>query len=406
MGTTPTLAHAANKGSQVNRFLFIALIVLTAVLFPPFATRQPWHETFSAYFIAIVLEAVPYILIGSLLAGLIEMFMPASLLPRITKRLGLLGIPATAIVAPAFPACECGVLAVARGLLRKGLPLPHTITYLLAGPILNPTVLFTTWLAFQDARYPILRGIGGLLVAIIIGYIVWRISSKRILLPQVVASLERGEHSHEHNHDHNHDHSHDHNHNHDHAHGDGCDDGCGHDDKPALNLGTALKKSAGTLAKPRRSLRATFGQLSSHVLDHFLEMAAFFLMGVFIAAAMKTYFGNAAFANFADNIVLASLAMMLTAFILSLCAEADAFVAASFKDMFPIGGQMEPLMAFLVYGPMFDIKLFLMYRLVFRTGFIIAIAVALTVLTLAYVIFLVPVLNRLLLDIGIGTGPL
>ena len=126
-------------------------------------------------------------------------------------------------------------------------------------------------------------------------------------------------------------------------------------------------------------------------------MAAFFLMGVFIAAAMKTYFGNAAFDELAGYWLLAPLAMMLTAFILSLCAEADAFVAASFSQ-FDIAAQM----AFLVFGPMFDIKLFLMYRLVFRTGFILAIAATLVVLTLSYVLFLVPVIDSTLLGLGIG----
>ena len=388
MMPTPNLApNAAKSGSFVNRSLFISMILLTIVLFPPLAGRQPWHETFSAYFISIVLEAVPYILIGSLIAGIIELFMPATLLPRLTKRLGLLGIPATAIVAPAFPACECGVLAVARGLLRKGLPLPHTITYLLAGPILNPTVLFTTWLAFQDARYPILRGIGGLFVAIIVGFVVWRISSKYILLPQVEESLKRGEHTHDHGHDHGHDHQH----------GDGCAPNCAEPAAPTLNLGAALKNPQVVVAQPRRRPMAVLGQLSSHVLDHFLEMAAFFLMGVFIAAAMKTYFGNAAFDALAGYWLLAPLAMMLTAFILSLCAEADAFVAASFSQ-FDIASHM----AFLVFGPMFDIKLFLMYRLVFRTGFILAIAATLMVLTLSYVLFLVPVIDSALLGLGIG----
>ena len=382
---TPNLAPNAKSGSFVNRSLFISMILLTIVLFPPLAGRQPWHETFSAYFISIVLEAVPYILIGSLIAGIIELFMPATLLPRLTKRLGLLGIPATAIVAPAFPACECGVLAVARGLLRKGLPLPHTITYLLAGPILNPTVLFTTWLAFQDARYPILRGLGGLFVAIIVGFVVWRISSKYILLPHVEESLKHG------------DHGHGHGHGHDHQHGDGCAPNCAEPAVPTLNLGAALKNPQVVAAQPRRRPMAVLGQLSSHVLDHFLEMAAFFLMGVFIAAAMKTYFGNAAFDELAGYWLLAPLAMMLTAFILSLCAEADAFVAASFSQ-FDIAAQM----AFLVFGPMFDIKLFLMYRLVFRTGFILAIAATLVVLTLSYVLFLVPVIDSTLLGLGIG----
>lgn len=399
-----TAAHGTGAGTYVNRALFIILIGLTVVFFPPLATPKPWHDSFTTYFIAIVLEAVPYILIGSLLAGLIELFLPASILPRLTKRLGLLGIPATAVVAPIFPACECGVLAVARGLMRKGLPLPHTVTYLLAGPIMNPTVLFTTWLAFQDARYPILRALGALFVAVIVGLLIWRVDPRRILLPRVSESLAKGD-GHDHGHDH---HSHDH-HGHDHQHTAACDDGCHDHPAPTVNLGAALKQPGVAVAtvvpaKPRRSLSQTLGQLSSHVIDHFLEMAAFFLMGVFIAAAMKTFYPTEDLTLVAASVLLAPLAMMLMAFILSLCAEADAFVAASFTEFSRVTAPMvsPALIAFLVFGPMFDIKLLLMYRVVFRTGFILAIAAAMVALVLVYVLALVPVLDAALMGMGIG----
>jgi uncharacterized membrane protein YraQ (UPF0718 family) len=392
-------SQAAGPGSYVNRVLFLLLIGLTVVLFPPLAERKPWHDSFATYFIAIVLEAVPYILIGSLLAGLIELFMPATLLPRLAKRLGLFGIPATAMAAPAFPACECGVLAVARGLMRKGLPLPHTVTYLIAGPIMNPTVLFTTWLAFQDARYPILRALGALFVAVIVGYLLWRMDPRKILLPKVSESLAKGDDGHGHDHDHSH------------QHGDACADDCHDHPAPLVNLGAALKKPGAAVVmdvtapvapkKTRRSFRQTMGQLSANVIDHFLEMAAFFLMGVFIAAAMKTYFGSAGFSDVASSVILAPLAMMLLAFILSLCAEADAFVAASFSEF-----SLAALLAFLVFGPMFDIKLLLMYRVVFRSWFIFAIAGAMAVLVLVYVLALVPLLDAGLTSMGIGRGTL
>ncbi|MBA3699022.1 MAG: permease [Planctomycetes bacterium] len=407
----PLAAKSAGAGTYVNRALFILLIGASLVMFSPLMPRQDWQNTFATYFISIVLEAVPYILIGSLLAGLIELFLPATLLPRLTKRLGLLGIPATALVAPIFPACECGVLAVARGLLRKGLPLPHTVTYLLAGPIMNPTVLFTTWLAFQDARYPILRALGALFVAITVGLIIWRVDPRRILLPRISESLGKGD-------DHAHDH---HGHGHDHQHGDACGDACHDHPAPVVNLGAALKQpgvavaslptptpTAATPIAARRSLRQTMGQLSAHVIDHFLEMAAFFLMGVFIAAAMKTWYPTENLTLVATSVLLAPLAMMLMAFILSLCAEADAFVAASFTEFsratLPMASPA--LLAFLVFGPMFDIKLLLMYRVVFRTWFIAAIALAMAVLVLVYVLALVPVLDQTLTGMGIGRGAL
>ncbi|MBA3939175.1 MAG: permease, partial [Planctomycetes bacterium] len=188
----PLATRLAGGGTPLaNRMLFLGLILTTLALFPPLAAHRPWHDSFTTYFIAIVLESVPYILIGSLVGGLIEVFLPATVLPRLVARLGILGIPVTALAAPAFPACECGVLAVARGLMRKGLPLPHTITYLLAGPILNPTVLFTTWLAFRDhgALYPVLRACGALVVAVAFGFALRRVDPRRILLPHILAGL-------------------------------------------------------------------------------------------------------------------------------------------------------------------------------------------------------------------------
>ena len=121
-----------------------------------------WREPFSIYFMAIVLEAVPFILMGAFLSGILEIWLPPDLLPRLTAKAGGWGLVLTALAAPLFPVCECGVVMVVRGLLRKGLPLPHAIVYLLAAPILNPTVIGSTYIAFQDWNYPLARAIGGL----------------------------------------------------------------------------------------------------------------------------------------------------------------------------------------------------------------------------------------------------
>jgi uncharacterized membrane protein YraQ (UPF0718 family) len=55
--------------------------------------------------------------------------------------------------------------------------------------------------------------------------------------------------------------------------------------------------------------------------------------------------------------------MMALAFVLSLCSESDAFVAASFVK-FGVGAQL----AFLVFGPMVDTKLGVLYSATFRRG--------------------------------------
>ncbi|MCA1905096.1 MAG: permease, partial [Desulfarculus sp.] len=147
-------------GALVNRFL------------PLGGAPAPWLEAFASYFLAICLEATPFILLGALLTAVLELWLPPEVLPRITARLGLWGVPAVALLAPLFPVCECGVVMVARGLLRKGLPLPHAVTYLLAAPIINPTVLAATYIAYQDLAHPVWRGLGGLVVAVGVGWAV------------------------------------------------------------------------------------------------------------------------------------------------------------------------------------------------------------------------------------------
>ncbi len=393
--TAPPATRLAARGGTpfANRALFLGLVLATLALFPPLAAHRPWQDSFTTYFIAIVLESVPYILIGSLVGGLIEVFLPATVLPRLVARLGHLSIPVTALAAPAFPACECGVLAVARGLMRKGLPLPHTVTYLLAGPILNPTVLFTTWLAFRDqgALYPVLRAVGALVVAVTFGFALRRVDPRRILLPHIADGVEAAGRAgaaaadaccgHEHG-DHDHDHA----------------PATPRAATVALDLGQALRGAprvalAARPAAPRRSrLASTLGRLSAQVLDHFLEMAAFFLMGVFVAAAMRTWLGNGGFAELGTGAVSGPLVMMAAAFVLSLCAEADAFVARSFTE-FTVPAHL----AFLVFGPMFDIKLFLMYRAVFRGWFIGALALGIAALVGLYV--------AVLTLIGVGAPP-
>ena len=101
----------------------------------------------------------------------------------------------TVLLAAAFPICECGVVAVGRGLLRKGLPLPHTVAYLLAAPIFNPVVIFSTVIAFGfDLRYAAARAAGGLLVPIGVALVLARQGKKEPFLPEFAAELTDHDH--------------------------------------------------------------------------------------------------------------------------------------------------------------------------------------------------------------------
>lgn len=285
------------------------------LLNPAAGQPQRLRENFAVYFLSIVLEAAPYMVIGAFLSALIEIFVPGDLLPRISRRLGVLGIPAMALVAPLFPICECAVVIVARRLFKKGLPLSHTLTYLLAAPIVNPVVLTGTWLAFyRDPLYPLLRGAGGVLVAVAIGYAFYSYDAAKALRTGAATPDD----------------------------GESCAHGCGH--APSGKIGHIL----------------------GHVRDDFLAMGSYFLMGVFLASCLKTFVPWQALDQLGNGPVTGPVSMGLAAFVMSLCSEADAFLAASFVEF-----DLFSHMAFLVLGPMLDIKLILMYRTLFTTRFIL-----------------------------------
>lgn len=345
------------KHLTLDRVLFTSVVCGIAVCFPPFAAPAAWHQTFATYTHAIILEAFPFLILGSFLAGIIELFLPADFLPRMAKRLGFWGLPATLALAPLTPVCECGVLPIARGLLAKGLPLPHTVAYMLAAPILNPTVILTTWLAFQDWRYPVLRVVGAIIVALAVGALVWRLGARRVLVPALIP-------------------------------------------KPALpTLGAlTLRATKVTFAKNRlapdalrmqsvgptlaQPWRERCGRFAGNVIDHFLGLAGYFLVGVLIAATLKTFFSGQ-LDHLGNGVLTGPLTLMLTAFVLSLCAEADAFVGASFTSF-----DLPAKLAFLVLGPMLDIKLLLMFRAAFSGPFIVILSSALVFLVLAYVLLI------------------
>ncbi|MBF0381110.1 MAG: permease [Magnetococcales bacterium] len=320
---------------------FLLPTVSDQLLDPAAFTTVRNRENFATYFISIALEAAPYMVIGAFVSALIEIWVPNNFLPRLAKSLGFWGVPAMVLAAPILPICECAVVIVAHRLLKKGLPLPHTITYLLAAPIVNPVVLTGTWLAFfQDLSYPIMRGLGGAVIAISIGWLLYRLPWEKALLPHVRVQNDGDSCGRE---------------------GGGCSHGHSHEGGGRSRLGHAL----------------------SHARDDFLDMGVYFLMGVFLAASMKTFLGNDILSWLGDGPIIGPFSMMVAAFVLSLCSEADAFLAASFTEF-----DMFAHMAFLIFGPMMDIKLVLMYRTLFTGRFIALLATLITLGTVCYITFL------------------
>jgi len=333
------LAFAHGTSHMWGRAL--AMVAVAAFLLLPIAAGNSHGiRTFALVFLSITLEALPFMLIGSCVGGLIEVFVSRERLTSFLPRRPWAVTCMAAAMGLVFPVCECAVVPVVRRLARKGFPLSAAVAYLLGGPIVNPIVGASTLLAYKFDWVVVIARLGaGYLIAVSVGLLMGRLFARRQAL------LDSGEAS-------------------QHGHGSGCEHqhgheagGCGHD-HGVHGHGKGL--SGRLLAAVR------------HASDDFLSVAHYLVIGAAIAALAQTVLERRTVLDFASLPVLPSVAMMLLAILLNLCSEADAFIAASFRGLLPLPAQM----AFMLTGPMFDLKLLLMYRKLFTRRAIVALATA------------------------------
>lgn len=296
---------SARTGAVV--LLALALIPLSVRLAQP--QRAAWVQAAFIIFGSLLVQALPFVAIGAFTSALIEVLVPIGTLERLGRLPGPLQLPAAALAGLAMPICECGSVPVARRLVLKGLRPSAAITFMLAAPVVNPVVIASTIVAYRGRQALWLMAGGrfllGALVAIAVGWTVGAVPRQELLRP----STEDG-----------------------HAH--------------ALELG-----------RPEPRWRRFF----THLGGDFLFMGRYLVLGATFAALVQTFLPASWISGVAATPVLGIAAMMVLAALLSLCSESDAFVAASFTAFGP-GAQL----AFLVFGPMVDLKLTALYAGTFR----------------------------------------
>jgi uncharacterized membrane protein YraQ (UPF0718 family) len=326
-------------------------------------------QDFAFAFLSILFEGAPFILLGTLISGFIDIYLPAGTMDKLLPRRKFPAILVAGLLGAILPVCECAVVPVIRRLVKKGLPVSCALTYMLAAPIVNPITALSTWKAFKGPEIPFgemsysaslvmtVSRLGlGFLVAVAVGLIVSRIPMVQILRQRLVDSLEKDkladavkeehhhhDHDHKHGHgccghDHAHDHGHDHHH-HDHGHGE--------------NRLVAAFRSA---------------------MRDFVDVGVYFSIGVAITALFNTGIAPGAqwLGTLATNNYAAPAALMVLAFVLSLCSTSDAFIAATL-DKFTYGAKL----AFMVFGPMLDVKLIFLYQTVLKRRFILWLSIGL-----------------------------
>ena len=310
----------------IAAFLVFALMVVVAssINTPQarfFAAER--FQTFVTIFLSLFIEAAPFLIAGSIVSGFIAVYVDQGMVERFIPNQPLLAALAGAGLGFIFPVCECGVVPVTRRLYGKGLPLPVGIAFLLAAPVINPVVIFSTYAAFGWG--PVLWGrvVFSMLVAFSVGLIFHLARPREILLPETLAVSDGRDDSD------NHEQSDEYDRNHDHDHG---------------------------------GARRGVWQALVMAGDDFLDMGRYLIAGAMLAAAMQTVVPQSTLLTVGQGPIISVFVMMALAYILSVCSTVDAFIALAFSNAFTTGS----LFGFLVFGPMVDIKSSLLFLGVFR----------------------------------------
>jgi hypothetical protein len=286
---------------------------------------------FTTFFLGIFIEAAPFLLLGTIASGLVEVFIRREDLLRLMPRNRVLGAAMGGMMGFVFPVCECGVVPLTQRLFRKGMPISIGIAFLLAAPIINPIALASTFAAYGFGDILLLRFALGLSIPFMVG-ILFSISSgkaaERMLLPQSMSFAP-------------------------------ISGGSGELSQQDLDL---IKMSVGQQA-PSETFTDKLQRAMKIAVDEFFSMGKYLIIGSMIAAALRVFFPQETLLDIGSGPVASVLMMQVLAFIMSICSTVDAFVSLGFQAL---GFSTGSILAFLVFGPMVDIKSTMMFLGVFK----------------------------------------
>ena len=293
-------------GVGVGAGILLALFLIDRFLPTLFDASLPTRaEDGLTLALSVLIEALPFVILGVILSIVVQVWLPADVIHRWLPKRAWARRAVLSLLGMLVPVCECGNVPFARGLMMRGLAPAEALTFLIAAPIVNPIVILTTHAAFGwDGGILVARLVGGYLIANLIGWIYSRHPSPNALLTErFIDTCERVTHEH----------------------------------------GTPVRRS---LTQFLVELRAVMPAL---------------VIGSALAGAVQVLVPQDVLIAIGSNPVLSIVAMMVLAMTVAICSNVDAFFALSFLSTFSSGA----LIAFLLVGPLVDIKMLAIMRTTF-----------------------------------------
>ncbi|GAA1697996.1 hypothetical protein GCM10009792_17540 [Microcella alkalica] len=257
---------------------------------------------------SVVIESLPFIVLGIALSILVQVWIPEAWMLRILPMNPWGRRAVISLFGMFLPVCECGNVPLARGLVRRGFTIPESMVFLVAAPILNPVTILTTHAAFGfDDGILVARLLGGFLIANVLGWLFSLHPEPESLLAGRFAEECR------------------------------IDDGHRHGTRAEQTVDLFVRESS-------------------------ILMPAL-VIGALIAGGIQVIVPRDVLVALGSDPLFSVLAMMALAFVISICSNVDAFFILPFASTFLPGS----IVAFLVFGPIIDIKMLALMRTTYST---------------------------------------
>jgi len=309
-----------NNSLSLNVAIYIALCMFIVQVLS-FQNVYAYIQSIGTIFLSILIEAVPFILFGAFISAIIQIYVSTGWIIKKFSEGKLLSFLIASIAGFFIPVCDCGMVPIVSGLLKKSTPLPQTITFWLASSSVNPIVLISILYAFpEQPSLAIIRVVAGVLIGITVGIIlkIFNIETK-----DVIKGNSRYQNI----------------------------------GKDILEL-----KFEGTAGK----IEAVF----QGAKIEFFRVAEYVIIGALVSSVLQTVIPQTMKSFIGGNIIIQFLVMVVAAILMSTCSTSNAFIGKSFSSNFGV----IPIMSFIVLGPMLDFKNMIMLSEILKRRFLAILA--------------------------------
>ncbi len=319
-----------STGWRLAKILFpLAFIIFIAsnINFAAIFYSQPMTNL-KTMFLSLLLESFPFLLLGAVVSAFLEVVVSEDTMARWIPHATLPGLLVAACMGMLFPLCECGIVMVAARLAKKKVPMHFVTTFMLAVPLVNMIVILSTKMAFPTGPMLTYRLAGAFGIAVLGGYLIKLLLDEQNIVkaqPELIC----------------------------------CCSGEAHHSKGIMTKTTAILENS---------------------IDEFFNMGSYFVMGAFLSSLLQVAIPRHLITGLGNGNVSSVAVMMGLAFVLSLCSNADAFVANALSSTFSTGS----IAAFLVFGAMIDLKNLFMLLGQFKKRYVFSLILIVSVLVFIY----------------------